>query len=103
MKNKVLNILNRCAYNKPVADYQAIIELINSIKDDEVNNINIKINDTNIYVSMFNSNYQLISVSFTDTNKMLFCLPDDVSETYVIDNCSYNIQYDEIRALLVNK
>ena len=103
LKITLLNILNRCVYNKPIADFNAIIKLINSINDDSVNNINIKFNDTGIYISMFNSDYKLISISFTDSNKLLFCLPDNVSQTYVIENCSYNIQYNEIKALLDSK
>ena len=106
MKNKLLNVLNRCIYNKPIADYQAILKLIDSINNDNVGDINITFNDTNIYVSMFNSDYKLISISFTDSNKLLFCLPDNAIKTYVIDNsptwqdCSYNMQYNEIKALL---
>ena len=100
MKNKLLNVLNRCIYNKPIADYQAILKLINSINNDNVGDINITFNDTNIYVSMFNSDYKLISISFTDSNKLLFCLPDNVSKTYVMNNDSYNIQYDDIKSLL---
>ena len=100
MKNKLLNVLNRCIYNKPVADYKALTELINSINDDNVKNINIEHNKTGIYVSMFNSDYKLISISFTDSNKLLFCLPNNVSKTYIIENCSYNMQYNEIKSLL---
>ena len=106
MKDKLLNVLNQCIHNKTIADYTAIIELINSIDDDSVKDINITFNDTNIYVSMFNSDYKLISISFTDSNMLLFCLPDNASKTYVIDNsptwqdCSYNMQYNEIKALL---
>lgn len=102
MKAKLLNILNRCVYNKPIADYTAIVGLINSINDDNVKDLNITFNDTSVYVSMF-SDYKMISISFTDNNKMLFCLPDNVSKTYVIDNDSYNIQYDNIKALLSEK
>ena len=106
MKAKLLNVLNRCVYNKPIADYKAIVELINSIDKDNVRNLNISFNDTSVYVSLFNSDYKLISISFTDSNKLLFCLPDNVSKMYVIDNsptgqdCSYNMQYNEIKALL---
>ena len=106
LKTKLLNVLYLYIHNKPVADYQAIKELINSINDDNVKDINMTFNDTNIYVSMFNSDYKLISLSFTDSNKLLFCLPDNASKTYVIDNstiwqdCSYNMQYSEIKALL---
>ena len=100
MKNKLLNVLNRCIYNKTIADYQAILKLIDSINNDNVGDINITFNDTNIYVSMFNSDYKLISISFTDSNKLLFCLPDNVSKTYVMNNDSYNMQYNEIKALL---
>ena len=100
MKNKLLTVLNQCIYNKSIADYTAIMELINSVNDDNVKNIDITFNDTSIYISMFNSDYKLISMSFTDNNKMLFCLPDNVSKTYVIENCGYNIQYNDIKALL---
>ena len=106
MKTRLLNVLNQCIYNKPIADFNAIMELINSINDDNVRNINITFNDTNVYISMINSDYKLISISFTDSNKLLFCLPNNVSKTYVIDNnpigqdCSYNMQHNEIKALL---
>ena len=106
MKAKLLNVLNQCIYNKTTADYTAIIELINSINNDNVKDIDITFNDTSVYISMFNSDYKLISISFTDSNKLLFCLPDNVSKTYVMENCtigqdcSYNMQYNEIKALL---
>lgn len=106
MKDKLLNVLNQCIYNKPIVDYTAITELINSINDDNVRDLNISFNDTSIYISLFNSDYKLISISFTDSNKLLFCLLDNVSKTYVIENstigqdCSYNMQYNDIKALL---
>ena len=109
MKAKLLNVLYLYIHNKPVADYQAIKGLINSINDDNVKDLTIEHNKTGVYVSMFNSDYELISISFTDSNKLLFCLPDNVSETYIIDNsaiwqdCSYNMQYNEIKALLSSK
>lgn len=102
MKAKLINVLNQCIYNKSIADFNAINELVNSINDDDITDINIEHSKTGIYVSMFKG-YKLVSVSFTDSNKLLFCLPDNVSKTYIIDNCSYNIQYDEIKALLLSK
>ena len=102
MKNKLISVLNQCIYNKTIADFNAIIKLINSINDDNVKDLNISINDTSVYISMF-KDYKLISVSFTDNNKILFCLPDNVSKTYIIENDSYNIQYNEIKALLSHK
>ena len=102
MKAKLLAILNQCIYNKSIEDFNAIIKLINSINDDNVKDLNISINDTSVYISMF-KDYKLISVSFTDNNKILFCLPDNVSKTYIIENDSYNIQYNEIKALLSHK
>ena len=108
MKAKLLTILNQCIYNKSIADFNAIVELINSISADDTSDINIRFNDTSIYISMFKG-YKLISISFTDSNKLLFCLPDNVSKTYIIDNspkgqdCSYNIQYNDIKALLDSK
>ena len=102
LKTTLLNVLNQCIYDKSIADYTAITELINSINDDNVKDLNITFNDTSVYVSMFNSDYRLISVSFTDSNKLLFYLPNNAIKTYIIENspigqdCSYNIQYDDI-------
>lgn len=99
MKGKLLNVLNQCIYNKTIADFNAIVGLINNISDDDIADINIKHSKTGIYVSMFKG-YKLVSISFTDNNMMLFCLPDDANETYIIENCSYNMQYNDIKALL---
>lgn len=99
MKNKVISVLNQCIYNKTIADFNAIIELINTISDDDIADINIKYNKTSVYISMFKG-YKLVSISFTDNNKLLFHLPNDISKTYVIGNCDYNIQYSDIKALL---
>ena len=100
MKAKLLSILKQCIYNKSIADYKAIIELINSINNDNVKDLNITFNDTSIYISMFNNGYKLISMSFTDSNKLLFCLPNNFSKTYIIENCDYIMQYNDIKALL---
>ena len=102
MKAKLLTILNQCIYNKSIADFNVIIELINTINDDKTSNIKLSQSSIGLYLSMFNDG-KLLSVMFTDNNELLFSLPDDIGRTYVIDNCGYNVQYDEIRALLVNK
>lgn len=100
MKNKLISVINQCTYNKSVEDFKALTEFINIINDDNIKDINIRFNNTNIYVSMFNSDYKLISISFTDSNTLLFCLPDNISKTYVMDNDSHNMQYNDIVALL---
>ena len=100
MKNKLINIINQCTYNKSIEDIKALTEFINIINDDNIRDINIRFNNTNIYVSMFNSDYKLISISFTDSNTLLFCLPDNISKTYVLDNDSHNMQYNDIKDLL---
>lgn len=103
MKNKLITVLNQCIYNKTIADFNAIVGLINSISGNDITDINTEHNKTSVYVSMFSSDYKLISMSFTDSNKLLFCLLDNVSKTYVIDNDGYNMQYDDIKALLLDK
>lgn len=100
MKAKLLNILSQCVYNKSIADFNDILKLINIINDEVTKDLSVKFNDTSVYISFFNGEYRLTSVSFTDSNKLLFSLPDNVTKTYIIDNCSYNLQYDEIKALL---
>ena len=99
MKAKLSNILNRCVYNKPIADYTAIMKLVNSINDDKTSDIKLSQNNIGLYVSMFYDG-RLFSVMFTDNNVLLFSLPSDIGRTYVIDNCGYNMQYDDIKVLL---
>lgn len=99
MKNKLLTILNQCIYNKSIADFNVIIELINTINDDKTSDIKLSQSSVGLYISMFNDN-KLFSVMFTDNNELLFSLPSDISKTYTIENCSYNMQYDDIKALL---
>lgn len=102
MKNKLITILNQCIYNKSIADYQAIIELINTINDDKTSGIKLSQSNIGLYISMYNDG-RLLSVMFTDNNMLLFSLPDDIIKTYVIENCGYNMQYDDIKSLLINK
>lgn len=102
MKNKLINIINQCIYNKSIADYKAIIELINTINDDKTSKIKLSRSNIGLYVSMFYDG-KLLSIMFTDNDVLLFSLPSDISKTYVIENCGYNIQYDDIKALLLYK
>lgn len=99
MKTKLLTILNQCIYNKSIEDFNVIIELINTINDDKTNNIKLSQSSIGLYISMFNDG-KLFSVMFTDNNDLMFSLPSDISKTYVIENDSYNMQYDDIKALL---
>lgn len=99
MKNKLTTVLNQCIYNKSIADYQAINELINIISDDKTSDIKLSQSNIGLYISMYNEG-KLFSVMFTDNNILLFSMPDDIRKTSVIENCSYNIQYDDIKALL---
>ena len=102
MKAKLITILNQCIYNKSIADFNVIIELINTINDDKTSDIKLSQSNIGLYISMFN-NGRLLSVMFTDNDVLLFSLPSDISITYTIKNCSYNIQYSDIRALLLSK
>lgn len=102
MKNKLITILNQCIYNKSIADFNVIIELINTINDDKTSDIKLSQSNIGLYISMYNDG-RLLSVMFTDNNVLLFSLPSDIIKTYAIENCGYNIQYNEIRALLLSK
>ena len=99
MKAKLLTILNQCIYNKSIEDFNVIIELINTINDDKTSDIKLSQSNIGLYLSMFYDG-RLFSVMFTDNNDLLFSLPSDISKTCVIDNDGYNMQYDDIKALL---
>src|SRR5690606_16101286 len=100
MKNKLLTVLNQCIYNKSIADYTAIMELIDTINDDKTRDIKLSQSNIGLYVSMFYDG-KLLSIMFTDNDVLLFSLPSDNSKTYVIGNDGYNMQYDDIKALLI--
>ena len=99
MKTKLLTILNQCIYNKSITDFNVIIDLINTINDDKTSDIKLSQSNIGLYISMFYDG-RLLSVMFTDNNVLLFSLPSDIIKTYVIENCGYNIQYSDIKALL---
>ena len=99
MKTKLLTILNQCIYNKTIEDFNVIIELINTINDDKTSDIKLSKNNIGLYISMFNDN-KLFSVMFTDNNKIMLSLPDDISRMYIIENDGYNVQYDKIKSLI---
>ena len=102
MKNKVISVLNQCIYNKSIEDYTAIIELIDTIKDDKTNAIKLSQSNIGLYVSMFYDG-RLFSIMFTDNNVLLFSLPSDIGRTYDIGNDGYNMKYSDIKALLDSK
>lgn len=102
MKNKLLTVLNQCIYNKSIEDFNVIIDLINIINDDKSGDIKITNSNIGLYISAYNDG-MLFSVMFTDNEELMFSLPDDIGRTYVIENCSYNMQYGDIKALLLDK
>lgn len=95
MKAKLITILNQCIYNKSIEDFNVIIELNNTINDDKTSDIKLSQSSIGVYISMFNGG-RLFSVMFTDNNVLLFTLPNNIIKTYTIENCSYNMQYDDI-------
>lgn len=100
MKTKLLTILNQCIYNKSITDLNIINQLTTLIEDDRTDDILIKHNDDSVYISLWYDRVKLYSIMFMDDNRLLCSLPDDLCKTYFIDNCDYNIQYDDIKALL---
>lgn len=100
MKAKLLTILNQCVYNKTIADLNIINQLVTLIADDRTDDITIKHNEDSVYISLWYDRVKLYSIVFIDDNRLLCSLPDDICKTYFIDNDSYNMQYDDIKALL---
>lgn len=99
MKNKLLTVLNQCIYNKSIEDFNVLIDLINIISDDKTRDIKITKSSVGLYASMIYDN-KLLSIMFNDNEELMLSLPDDIGRTYTIENCSYNMQYNGIKALL---
>lgn len=102
MKTKLITVLNQCIYNKSIEDFNVIIDLINTVNDDKTSAIKLSQSNIGLYISMYNDG-RLFSIMFTDNDMLLFSMPSDISKTYVIENCGYNVQYDDIMALLLSK
>lgn len=107
MKNKLINILNQCIFNKSFNDYKKVEKFIITLQNydiifNNIENIVYDVDDEFIFISFwttYNDNRKLISVMFNSDNYITIsqiCGCEDV-----LFNCSYNIQYDDIKKLLL--
>lgn len=111
MKNKLIKVLNQCVFNKPINQFDSITKFIRTLQRDNTcfNTIEHDTKDLDLgYESIsitlwtdYNSKRKLICIVFN--NSEYISIHNECGCTDAFVNDSYNIQYDEIRALLLSE
>lgn len=97
-KQILIGILDKCKNNKSLNDFNLILTTINYLKCDETVYKGVEDRDDVIYVVCTN-NLWTLQVSFCKDNRLGITLP--YSGLFIIPNDSYDIQYDEIKSILI--
>ena len=103
MKTRLLTVLNQCIYNKSLADFEAIIKLTSLLNDKDTIHASTDtedygVNDSSLHIHFRDKNYKLLTASFNINNYIVIHLGCNC--IYTMLNCDYNIQYNEIKAIL---
>lgn len=99
MKTKLLNVLSSCTKNKSFNDFNLLLTIQNYLKLDETSFTSITELYDQVRITLNGVDYMLI-ITFYDNNDIGLTLP--YSGLFLIPNCPYNMQYDEIKSLLLN-
>lgn len=100
MKNTLIKILTNCTFNKSLNDYILIKDLLKVVESDKTFIKGIKEDNGNIFIYLLNG-YKLFSIMYTDNECLMLSFPDNICVTHYIENDRYNIQYEEIKQLLI--
>lgn len=100
MKNNLIKILINCNFNKSLNDYMLIKDLLKVVESDKTSIKGTKEESGNIFIYLLHG-YKFFSIMYTDNECLVFSFPNSVNVTHYIENDSYNIQYEEIKQLLI--
>ncbi len=91
------NIISRCKDNKDFNEFNIILTITNYIehKDTVIHSIDYT-EDAILIAFKHGTNY--LNLHFYSDNTITVTLP--FSGMFIINNCDYNIQYDEIKEML---
>lgn len=97
--NKVTlhNIISRCKDNKDFNEFSIILTITNYIEDKDTDIHSIDFTDDAILITLKHGNHYL-NLNFYNDNVITITLP--LSGMFIVKNCDYNIQYDEIKEML---
>lgn len=100
-KENLIHILNQCQFNKSFRDSRKLSNFIDKVSKDNVRFHKVIAHDDYLSVSLWTDNDELLLVSLFDDNHIILVLPCGCDHR--LFNDSQNMQYDEIRALLLSE
>lgn len=98
-KAKLIHVLNQCQFNKSFQERRKLDAMINQVCQDSATLYDIKHHSDYVHITLWNSNNDLITIAFFDDNHIILCLSCGCD--YRMFNDGYNIQYSEIKSLLI--
>lgn len=99
-KAKLINVLNQCHQNKSFNQFNLVLTAVNYLLSDDTKVVELIETDYNsIKVNLVNG-YDTIIINFYHDNTIGLTLP--YSGLFIINNDSYNIQYNDIKSILLN-
>ena len=100
MKDKLISVLSQCASNKSFNQFNLILTMINYLKHDSTTINSVKYNNDEYIAIKLKHAHHYLSVYFYHNNNITITLP--LSGLFIINNDSYNIQYNDIKSILLN-
>ncbi len=91
------NIISRCKDNKDFNEFNVILTITNYIKHKDTDIHSIEFTDDAILIT-FKHGINYLNLNFYSDNTITVTLP--FSGMFIVNNCDYNIQYDEIKEML---
>lgn len=100
-KANLVTILTQCHSNKSFNQFNLIITMTNYLLSNDTHVTKVELTDYNsVRVSMMNG-HNILGINFNNDNTIGITLP--YSGLFIVHNGSYNMQYDEIKSILLNK
>lgn len=98
-KAKLIHVLNQCHKNKSFNQLNLLLTSVNYLMADNTIVTNLIETDYNSIKATLSNGYDMICINFYHDNTIGLTLP--YSGLFIVCNDSSNIQYDEIKSLLL--
>lgn len=98
-KAKLIHVLNQCHKNKSFNQTNLVLTAVNYLLVDNTKVINLIETDYNSIKATLSNGYDMICINFYHDNTIGLTLP--YSGLFIVYNDSSNIQYNEIKSLLL--
>lgn len=99
-KANLINVLNQCLHNKSFNQFNLVLTAVNYLLSNDTKVIELIHTDYDSIKAKLMNGYDSIIINFYHDNTIGLTLP--YSGLFIINNDSYNIQYDDIKSILLN-